>query len=188
MGLGTADRPDYVLKQAHEFDLTPIVSPQIKFAIENPQNIVYEWANRAAFSDDKVEFEAVNGETKPIEGLARVKTITMLERRRRNESSATTTITGANGFEAARNIAARIREDFGEQLQFSYTHIKKSGGQNTITNSANFYDLTNLHNGDRIIVELKATADDQIYTDAPEPLAILVSGLAVDAPDASLLQ
>ena len=188
VGLGTADRPDYVLKQAHEFDLTPIVSPQIKFAIENPQNIVYEWANRAAFSDDKVEFEAVNGETKPIEGLARVKTITMLERRRRNESSATTTITGANGFEAARNIAARIREDFGGQLQFNYTHIKKQGGQSTVTNSANFYDLTNLHNGDRIIVELKATADDQIYTDAPEPLAILVSGLAVDAPDASLLQ
>lgn len=135
-----------------------------------------------------MEFEPVNDESKPTEGFARVKTIAQLQRLRRTDSSDVSTITGATGAEAAQNMQAKLKEDFGDQLQFSYTHIRKSGSQSTITNSANFYDLTNLHNGDRIIVNLEATAPDQLYLDAPEPLAILVSGLAVDAPDQSLLQ
>ena len=187
VGFGTETQPDYELTQALSTDLRNIISPQIKFAIENPQNIVYDWQNREDFGDDKVEFEPVNGESKPIEGASRVKTVVQLQRRRRTNASDVTTITGVNGADAAKNIVETLRDDFGDQLQFSYTHVKKTGGQN-VYDTANFYDLTNLHNGDRIIVELKATADDQIYTDAPEPLAILVSGLAVDAPDASLLQ
>ena len=188
IGAGTNQLPDYELTQEFKVDLQPIISPQIKFAIENPQNIVYAWENRDAFADGKVEFEPVNDESKPTEGFTRVKTIAQLQRLRRTDSSDVSTITGATGAEAAQNMQAKLKEDFGDQLQFSYTHIRKSGSQSTITNSANFYDLTNLHNGDRIIVNLEATAPDQLYLDAPEPLAILVSGLAVDAPDQSLLQ
>ena len=188
IGAGTSQLPDYELTQEFKVDLQPIISPQIKFAIENPQNIVYAWENRDAFADGKVEFEPVNDESKPTEGFARVKTIAQLQRLRRTDSSDVGTITGATGAEAAQNMQAKLKEDFGDQLQFSYTHIRKSGSQSTISNSANFYDLTNLHNGDRIIVNLEATAPDQLYLDAPEPLAILVSGLAVDAPDQSLLQ
>ena len=187
-GLGTSKLPDYALKQSYEFDLEPLVSPQIKFAIENPQNIIYDWLNRDAFAADKIEYTAPASALKPVNGFARVKTIAQLQRRRRNNGTEVNIISGSTGPEAALNFLKTIQADFKNQLKFTTTLIKKAGGSVVRDNSANLYEFNNLHNGDQIVVNLDAAAPDQIYTDAPEPLVILVSGLAVEAPDPALLQ
>lgn len=187
-GLGTSKLPDYALKQPYEFDLEPLVSPQIKFAIENPQNIIYDWLNRDAFAADKIEYDAPVSALKPVNGFARVKTIAQLQRRRRNNGTEVNIISGPTGPEAALNFLKTIQADFKNQLKFTTTLIKKAGGSVVRDNSANLYEFNNLHNGDQIVVNLDAAAPDQIYTDAPEPLVILVSGLAVEAPDPALLQ
>ena len=187
-GLGTSKLPDYALKQSYEFDLEPLVSPQIKFAIENPQNIIYDWLNRDAFAADKIEYAAPVSALKPVNGFARVKTIAQLQRRRRNNGTEVNIISGPTGPEAALNFLKTIQADFKNQLKFTTTLIKKAGGSVVRDNSANLYEFNNLHNGDQIVVNLDAAAPDQIYTDAPEPLVILVSGLAVEAPDPALLQ
>ena len=188
-GLGTDTLPDFELTSAKSVDLKEPISQRIKFGLENPQNVVYSWANPEDFSEDAIQFESSDSsETKPTNGASRVKTVLKLKRQSKTNTGAPTEITGNTGFEAITKIEQQIQTDFGNQLQFSYQQARKDGQVNTYQNSANFYHLSNLKNGDTIKLSLKAADPDLVFLDAPQDLVFTVNGLIVEAPARDALQ
>ena len=188
-GLGTDALPDFELTNAKSVDLKEPINQRIKFGLENPQNVVYSWANPEDFSEDAIQFESSDpSETKPTNGASRVKTVLKLKRQSKTNTGAPTEITGNTGFEAIAKIEQQIQTDFGNQLQFSYQQARKDGQVNTYQNSANFYRLSNLKNGDTIKLSLKAADPDLVFLDAPQDLVFTVNGLIVEAPARDALQ
>ena len=180
--------PDFELTQAQTVDLQALISPQIKFPVENPQNVIYDYDNRDEFTESNIEYAAVSGNDKPINGAARVNTILKLKRTSKATGSSSTIITGADVFAAVRAITTQVHNDFGGQIQFKYTHTQSTGGAYEISNSADFYKIETLKNGDQIRLALVATDPDLVFLEAPEDLVITISDLPVDAPNQTLLQ
>ena len=188
-GEGTESLPDFVLTNPYQQDLKEIISKQIKFTLENPQNVAYDWANRDAFSDENIEFESADtNELKPTNGASKVKTVLKLKRYSKTNADTETEISDTTGPRAIAKIEKQIQKDFGDQLQFSYQHIRKDGAINTYGQSANFYNLTSLRNGDTVKLSLKAADPDLVFLDAPQDLIFTVSGLVVEAPTRTALQ
>ena len=188
-GEGTKDLPDFELTHDFQQDLKDIISKRIKFTLENPQNVAYDWANRDAFSDENIEFESTDtNDTKPTNGASKVKTLLKLKRYSKNNADADKIISGATSSEAIAKIEQQIQNDFGNQLQFSYQHIRKDGSVSTYNQTANFYDLVSLKNGDTVKLSLKAADPDLVFLDAPQDLIFTVSGLVVEAPSRTALQ
>ena len=177
---------DYTLKNQRTIELQERVNKQLKFPVENGQNVLYDYANRDAFLSDKIKYEGIDGQ-KPVEKAAKIKTILQLSRQLKTDSSQSTIISGQDGFEAISKISAQIQKDFAGQLALTYQYKTKDGA---ITNNtdANFYKETRLVNGDQIILKLNPIADDLVFVDRPQDLIINITNLAVDAPEPDLLK
>lgn len=189
VGLGTQTQPDFELTKSYSQDLAPIINPQIKFVLENPQNIIYDFANRNEFADGIVQFEAINSTDQiATNGAARVQTVLKLARNFKNDTSQNQIISANSGIEAAQLIKQTIEQDFTKQLKFNITRVDKDANVNTINDSANIYQLEDLKNGDQIRLSLTTSDPDLIYLDAPQDLIINVNGLATVAPDRAALR
>ena len=189
VGLGDETTPDFALTQTFSQDIKEFVNPQIKFVLENPQNIIYEWKNRNSFADGIVQFEPTNENDQiATEGQARVKTILELNRKLKNDNNQNTTITDPNSFTAAQKINDTIIQDFNNQLQFKIERTNQAGETTVYNNSANIYQINDLKNRDQIRLSLMTTDPDLVYLDAPQPLVINVNNLATSAPDRKALR
>lgn len=179
---------DFELVSPMKVDLQPLLSPQIKFPVENPQNVIYDYNNRGDFTEDNIHYAAVAGNPAPINGAAQIATILKLSRSLRNDPTSGEIITGSDVVTAIRAIENQVKSDFNGQLQFKYTHIRSNGTHYEIDNSADFYQIKNLRNGDQIQLKLMASDPELVFREAPDDLLITISNLLVDAPDRARLQ
>ena len=186
-GEGTKDLPDFELSKDsnNTENLQDVISPQIKFAIENTQNVKYAW-NYDEYADNVLEYESSTpGTSETVSGFSKFKTPLKIKK---ITGSKEEIITGKDGAESAANLEKMLKDDFKDQLQFSYSYIRKSGSEIKNKNTANIYKEEHLENGDRIILTIEAVDHDLIYTEAPKPLILNVKGLMTDAPEQDKLQ
>ena len=178
--------PDFELETQKTDNLQDVISPKIKFAIENPQNITYRW-DQDAYAEDKLEYESTNSNPAEIvSGFARLKT--PLKIYRKSDSATETEITATDGKASAEALKQALSQDFNNQLMFSFSYFNKKGSELKFSDTADIYQLNNLENDDRIVINIVARENDLIYTEAPKPLVISVKGLLSDAPELSKLQ
>ena len=178
--------PDFELETQKTDNLQDVISPKIKFAIENPENITYRW-DQDAYAEDKLEYESTNSNaSETVSGFARLKT--PLKIYRKSGSATETEITAADGKASAEALKQALSQDFNNQLMFSFSYFNKKGSELKFSDTADIYQLNNLENDDRIVINIVARENDLIYTEAPKPLVISVKGLLSDAPELSKLQ
>ena len=187
VGLGDAQNPDFELKNTKVFDLKPQLDPILKFSLENPANIKYDWNNRDAFSDQNVQFAPTDGSQIATNGAARVATILELKRVIKTNQNQSSIISGQDGFAAMTKISEQIETDFAGQIKVQFQHISKDGRLTTYDHG-NFYQLDQLQNGDQIRLNLIPIDDQLVFLDGPKQLIINVNGLATVAPDRKTLK
>ena len=176
---------DFELTKEKSDDLQDIISPQIKFPVENPANISYFWKHED-FANNILEYESsAEGIAETISGFSKIKTPLEIQRIDNGNPSP---VTGVDGKSSVAALEQMLKTDFNDQLEFTYTYLKKSGSQTVTRNSADIYNLEHLENGDKITLTIQAKADDLIYADAPRPLVLNVDGLLTDAPKQERLQ
>ena len=184
-GLKLDGLADFELLKSKTEDLQNTISPQIKFPVENPANVSYFWKYED-FANNILEYESsVAGIDETISGFSKVKTPLKIERITNGQTSS---VTASTGVESAKVLEQMLKTDFSDQLQFSYSYLKKSGSETTTNNSANIYNLDHLENGDKIILTIESKENDLIYTEAPNPLILNVEGLLTEAPKPERLQ
>ena len=184
VGQGTADLPDYYVSQEKVIQLKDLISPRIKFTVDNDKNVKYEWPQEE-FNPDQIEYQ--NSDNTPgvaKDGKATVATILKIKRWENNNESV---ITGTDLDDALKQINEMLNNDFGGQLRFETIYQQATGNTSTFKNN-NIYQLKNLKNRDRITVRIVATDDDLYYTGEPNPLVINVNGLVESAPKQEQLQ
>ena len=184
-GEGSSDLPDFYLDdESKVINLRNVISPKIKFAIENEKQITYEW-NYDDFNVDKIEYQGINNRP-PEDGNAQIKTIYKLFRKQPFQDEKDE-ITGNNFEEAIKNLSDALNQDFAGQLKFQIVRLNARGGE-TIIDGNNIYQFKDLKNKDRIILKIVAVENDLYYAEAPRPLIINVRGLTEAAPNQEKLQ
>ena len=185
-GQGTEEWPDFYLDEDNKtIDLKAIISPKIKYPIENENKITYSW-NYDDFSIDSIEYDPVNNNDKPEDGSAKIKTIFKLFKQT-GDSENKETITGDTTDQAIQALEKSLKEDFDDQLKFQVVYSKNNGGE-TVEDTNNIYKFTTLKNKDRISLKIVAKDEDLYYVEAPRPLIINVNGLTEAAPTRDKLQ
>ena len=184
IGQGTEELPDYYANKEKIIELKNLISPRIKFTVDNDKNVKYEWPQEE-FNPDQIKYQ--NSDTTPgaaKDGKAQVATILKIKRWENNNESV---ISGSNTNEAIEKLNQTLNEDFGGQLRFETIYQQATGNTSTFKDN-NIYQLKNLKNRDRITVRIVATNDDLYYTGEPNPLVINVNGLVELAPKQEQLQ
>ena len=184
IGQGTADLPDYYADNERVIELKDLISPRIKFVIDNDKNVKYEWP-QDEFNPDQIKYvNADNSEGPAKDGNAQVATILKIKRWQNNQEQ---DITGNNVTDAIAKLQEMLDADFNKQLKFQINYQQANGTIQTY-NGNNIYQLKSLKNRDRITVRIVATDDDLYYTGEPNPLVINVNGLVELAPREEQLQ
>ena len=185
-GEGSQRLPDFYLDDNNaQLELRNIINPLIKFAVENEQQITYDW-NYDDFNVENIKYENVNKPNLPAEdGNARIKTIYKLTKKQTGQANIE--ISGQTKEEAVANIEKQLQEDFRGQLKFQVSRISASGSETTL-DSNNIYSFNDLRNKDRIVLKIVATENDLYYAEGPRPLIINVRGLVEAAPTQDKLQ
>ena len=184
-GEGTEELPDFYLDSEKTIPLKNIISPKIKYPIENEKQISYSW-NYEDFAADSIEYDAVGKNDKPEDGAAKIKTIFKLFKKI-NNSDTSETITGETSQEAVKVLQETLAKDFDNQLKFQVVYSQVNGSETT-DDTNNIYKFDSLKNRDRISLKIVAKAEDLYYVEAPRPLIINVNGLTEAAPTQSKLQ
>ena len=185
-GQGTEEWPDFYLDENNKtIDLKDIISPKIKYPIENENKITYSW-NYEDFSTENIEYDKVGSNSKPEDGAAKIKTIFKLLKKQ-GTADKWTEVTGETSDQAVQKINQTLKEDFQDQLKFQLSRTRSNGG-GTDQDSNNIYQFSDLRNKDRIVLKIVAKEDDLYYVEAPRPLIINVNGLTEAAPGKEKLQ
>ena len=185
VGLGNEKLPDFELKKAKTVNLQDVISPQIKFPIDNAQNIIYKW-NYADFAADLLDYEAPDPNTqKPVEGFARLKTPLKIGRKIGNQAE--TEITGDHADQARQNLEQMLNDDFKGQLKFQFEY-QSVDGTTQFFDGLNLQQLIRLSNNDSITIRILATDPELAFMEAPQPLVLKVQGLTAIAPARERLQ
>ena len=185
-GKGQAVDPDFILDENNEIEIKDLVSPQIKFPILNPNNIQYQF-NQDDFNRTNITYQHANKPTElpPIDGSSMVATLIKLNKIKADGSKEL--IEGQDIVETINNLTTEINNSFFNQLRFETIYEPKTGGTINVPN-LNLYNLKSLNNGDRIKVQIVAADNDFLWSQAPEPLTIHVSGLTAKAPSRDKLR
>ena len=184
VGQGTTELPDYYANKERTIELKNLISPRIKFTVDNDKNVKYEWPQEE-FNPDQIQYQ--NSDNTPgdaKDGKAQVATVLKIKRWENNVESV---ITGTDFNDALKQISDMLTKDFGGQLRFETIYQQATGNTTTFKDN-NIYQLRNLKNRDRITVRIVATDDDLYYTGEPNPLVINVNGLVESAPKQEQLQ
>ena len=186
IGLGSANEPDFYLDNESIIDLENLISPQIKFPIENENLITYEWI-RDDFLPSNIQYNSTDPNRPDVaaEGQAEIASILKLSRKTANQNPQI--ITGKTPQEVLKALEQQLKTDFHNQLRFEVLYTSVDGGEQVYPD-ANIYRFQNLKNGDKITLNIVAADSDLVYLEQPQPLTINIRGLAVPAPNQERLR
>ena len=124
VGQGTTELPDYYANKEKIIELKNLISPRIKFTVDNDKNVKYEWPQEE-FNPDQIEYK--NSDNTPgaaKDGNAEVATVLKIKRWENNIESV---ISGSNINEAIEKLNQTLNEDFGGQLRFETIYQQATG-------------------------------------------------------------
>ena len=186
-GLNLNNLADFELdKNDVNIELKDYISPQIKFAIDNPNNIRYQF-QQENFNPENIKYKG-NDPISPdqaVSGLSEVATpLSMIRMEGANNSEIISANTPA---ESVKLLEEKLKTDFNSQLKFETTYESVDGNKQ-VFDGANIYQLNKLKNGDRIVLRIVANDPDLTYLETAIPLFINVKGLVGSAPTKDKLQ
>ena len=186
-GINLNNLADFELdKNGVSVELKDYISPQIKFAIDNPNNIRYQF-QQENFSSENIKYKG-NDPINPdqaVSGLSEIATPLSIIRMEGDNNSE---IIAANTpSESVQLLEEKLKADFNSQLKFETTY-ESIDGNKQVFDGANIYQLNKLKNGDRIVLRIVANDPDLTYLETSIPLFINVKGLVGSAPTKDKLQ
>ena len=181
LGIGGVSEPDFYLDQEKIVDLEKFISPQIKFPVENPSLITYEW-DRENFLTDRIQYESTDPARPDVAAEGQTKIASLLKLIRKSANQEIEIITADTPLEVLKILDEKLKQDFYNQLRFELVYNSIDGGEQ-VYSDANIYRFKNLKNGDKLTLNIVPTSSDLVYLEQPNPLIINVRGLAVSAPN-----